>query len=358
MLQPEISPYLDNPAATEVDKSDLARILADFPSQLENASQEFAKIRLPANIINTKQVVFCGMGGSASGAQLGADLPAGLARKPVHVIRDYDLPAWLDQDTVVVVISYSGETAEALACFDQASSQTQTVIVVTSGGELAKRAQANGAVLYQFAYEAPPRDALGYLFAPVVIILEQTGVLQKKEAELTPAIKLITELAGLYSPKIATAQNPAKQLAYRLFDRVPIIIGSNITRSVARRWKNQFNEHAKTASWFDELPEANHNTVEGFNLPARFKDDVVIIFLESNFDHPEVIKRQSLWREHLKGHGVETETIEAKGGDIWSNKLSLTYLGDWASYYLALLQRLDPEAIQVIKELKRKLGAS
>jgi len=308
-------------------------------------------------LVQADKIIFCGMGGSAIGAEVACTLPPNLKRKPLELVRDYDLPGWVSKDTAVIVISYSGETAEALACFDQALARAGIVIAVTSGGELAKRATAAGVPLYKFDYQAPPRDALGYLFAPAIAILAQAQVLRAEEADLSAAIKLLQELSAIYLPQVPTPQNPAKQLAYTLFDHVLIVIGSNITRAVARRWKNQFNEHGKTASWFDELPEANHNTVEGFAFPARFKDDAVVIFLESNFDHPKVVKRQLLWREHLKRQGVQTEAVAASGADLWSNKLSLIYLGDWASYYLALLHRIDPAVISTIKELKSKLSA-
>ena len=351
-------PYLDTPEAVrQIDKENIAKILADFPNQLASARAGFAKIDLPKEIIQVKQVVFCGMGGSAIGAEVACDLSPGLIRKPLAVIRDYDLPAWINKETAVVVISYSGETAEALACFNQALSCAGVTIVVTSGGQLADQAVRAGVPLYKFDYKSPPRDALGYMLVPAIMILEKAGILNSKEADLTNAINLIQEISASYLPTAPTPQNKAKQLAYSLYDHVPIVVGSNITKSVARRWKNQFNEHSKNTSWFDCLPEANHNTVEGFGFPIRFKDDVVILLLESHFDHPEIVKRQSLWREQLIHQGIQAEAIEGQGEDIWANKLSLIYLGDWVSYYLALLYRIDPAEIPIINKLKAKLGA-
>lgn len=352
-------PYLDTPeAAAKFDKQNLAKILVDFPNQLEKAKAGFSKIELPKNLAQAKQVVFCGMGGSAIGAEVACDLSPGLKRKPLLTVRGYDLPAWVNKETAVVIISYSGETAEALSCFEQALKYTSLIVVVASGGELIKQALAAKVSLYQFDYKAPPRDSLGYLFVPAVSLLEKSGILTKQEADLTATISLIKELGATYTPEVITNQNRAKQLAYSLYDHVPVVVGSNITKSVAKRWKNQFNEHSKNASWFDELPEANHNTVEGFRFPARWRDDVVVILLSSHFDHPEIVKRQSLWHEQLNHQGIQAEIIEAQGEDIWSNKLSLIYLGDWASYYLALLHRVDPEEIQIIKNLKSKLGAA
>ncbi len=359
MNKDNIITYLDTPqSVSQIDKENLAGILSDFPQQLSRAVADFGEIVLPLQLAQAKQVVFCGMGGSAIGAELACDLSPALKRKPLLLVRGYDLPFWVNQDTAVVIISYSGSTAEALSCFDQALKHAGTLLVISSGGELTKKAVDAKVPLYKFNYQAPPRDALGYLFAPAVNILQRAEVLKPNEADLSAAIKLLDELEQIYQPNSPTSQNQAKQLAYSLYDHIPVVVGSNITKSVARRWKNQLNEHSKTASWFDELPEANHNTVEGFRFPSRFKDDVVILILESNFDHPATVKRQALWREYLKYQGIQVEVIAAQGADIWSNKLSLVYLGDWVSYYLALLYRIDPAAIPVINDLKNKLDTN
>ncbi len=352
-----LSAYLDTPhAISQYDPKDMTGWLADFPSQLEKAQTEFSRLALPAELAQVKQVIFCGMGGSAIGARLACDLPANLKRKPLFVVNDYDLPGWVGAGTAVVIVSYSGNTAEVLSCFSQAQSKGALIIAITSGGELARLTKESGATLYQFEYNSPqPRAALGYLLAPAIILLARTGVIESSEADFSSAIKLMHDLTQSYQPSVPTAKNRAKELAYKLYDRIPLIIGSGLTSSAAKRWKNQFNENSKNASWFEDLPEANHNAVEGFSFPARFKDDVAIIFLSSRFDHPAVIKRQSIWRQHLVDQGFVVETIEAPGDDLWSNKLSLVYLGDWVSYYLALLNHTDPEPIPVISELKKRL---
>lgn len=357
MSPDNLPPYLDiNETARRVDSANLAGVLVDFPNQLTKTLIEFEKIVSSLDLSGFDQLVFCGMGGSAIGAELACDLPFDLKRKPLWIVRDYNLPAWVDKSTAVAVISYSGETAEVLSCFEQAKNRAGIVIVITSGGQLARLAVGAHLPLYQFDYQAPPRDALGYLFVPAVMLLERTGILNNQQADLSSAISLLQELKDIYGPNTPTAQNPAKQLAYQLYDHVPVVVGSGLTKSVARRWKNQFNEHAKTSCWFDELPEASHNTVEGFTFPSRFKDDAVVLFLESNFDHPDIIKRQSLWRNHLLQQGIQTVSLEAKGMDIWSNKLSLVYWGDWVSYYLALLYRVDPAPVLTIDKLKAQLG--
>ncbi len=335
----------------------LHKILREFPDQLETATREFAKLELPKAWAGVTSVVFCGMGGSAIGAELVRTLPAAMVRKPLSVVRDYELPAYVGPETLVVVVSYSGDTEEAVACFTEAKKRGCPLMVVTSGGKLAKLAREADTTLYQFTYQAPPRDALGFLFAPLPRVLEAAGVLSPGEGDLASAIGSLKGQQASLAPEAPSAKNPAKHLAYQLLDHVPLVIGTEVTSGVARRWKNQFNEHAKSASFSEVLPEADHNMVEGFTFPVRFRDDVVVVTLRTSFDQPDVARRVGLLKDYLHKQHVACEEITAPKGDVWAERLCLVALGDWASYYLALLNHTDPSAIPAITELKAKLRA-
>lgn len=350
--------YLDTPgAAADSDGSNLAELLKSFPRQLAVASDEFARLELPATLAACREVVFCGMGGSAIGGDIACDLPAKLVRKPLHVVREYNLPAFVGKDSLVVVVTYSGETEEALSCFHEAKERGAALVVITSGERLASEAAAADATVYRFDFQAPPRDALGYLLGPLPRVLVAAGALELKEADLAPAISGLGTLLQRLSPTVPTKENRAKELAYLLYDHVPVVIGSGTLRGVARRWKSQLNEHAKSASYFDVLPEADHNTVEGFQFPVRFRDDAVVIILRSNYDHPEVAKRAQLLGKFLDSQHVawHEPKLNLPQQDLWGEKLSLVMLGDWVSYYLALLYRTDPTPVPAITSLKAQL---
>jgi glucose/mannose-6-phosphate isomerase len=297
------------------------------------------------------------MGGSAIGAELASDLPPALLRKPLFVIRDYNLPKFVSKESLVVIISYSGDTEEPLSCFKQAQSTGAQIIIITNGGWLAKTAKDNKIPSYIFNYPAPPRDSLGYLFVPLVKILVLARVITEQEADLEKSFKLVKELVNKLKPEIETKQNQAKTLAYKICDHIPLIVGSGILQGVARRWKEQFNEHSKNAAFFDVLPALDHNTVEGFGFPTNFKDNVAVLLLTSSFDHMEMTKRFVYFKEYLMGADIVCEEIIGQGNDIWSQKLSQIVLGDWTSYYLALLNRIDPSAIPAINSLKGRLRA-
>ncbi|MBI5465959.1 MAG: bifunctional phosphoglucose/phosphomannose isomerase [Candidatus Kerfeldbacteria bacterium] len=349
--------YLDLPASIkQVDVTDLASILRQFPEQLEAATKEFSQLQLPADWASCQQVIFCGMGGSAIGAELACDLPAEFIRKPLLVVHDYELPAYADKNSLVVVITYSGATEEALACWQAALKRGCKLLVVTGGQKLADAARAKGVLCYHFNYPTQPRDALGYLFAPLLRVLVQARVITPAQADLTPAIKQLKKLVPQYDLANPTDKNLAKELAYLVLDRVPQIIAGRFLAGVAKRWKNQFNEHSKSAAWFDLLPELDHNTLEGFAWPPRYADDTIIFLLRSSYEHPEVNRRADIFHAWLRAKKIlVNQLVPAVGGDWWSEKLSLVLLGDWVSYYLALLHRVDPVAIPNIISLKQQL---
>lgn len=348
--------YLDTPGAAAIDADNLAAILRQFPDQLATASKEFAKLKLPREFSKVKQVVFCGMGGSAIGAEVACDLPIELIRKPLFVLREYELPKFVGPDTLVVIVSHSGDTEEPLACFKQALKAGCPIVAIAGGGALAKQAKAQAVPLYHFNYVTQPRDAFGYLFAPLVKLLEASGVLQPSETSLEPAIAVCRELTAQFDTGVPTAKNMAKHLAYLTYDHIPLVVGSGVLCGVARRWKNQFNEHSKSAAFFDLLPETDHNTVEGFDAPARFHDDVMVFLLTSSYDYPEITKRAEILHQFLAKNHILTEVVQPlKAGDLWVEKLSQLLLGDWVSYYLALLYRTNPTPVPVIDELKSAL---
>lgn len=357
MKPASLPPFLDTLAALEIDKDDLAARIIELPRQITSAVAEFRKIQLPGDIARVREVVFCGMGGSGIGAAVACDLPSTWLRKPLRVINDYTLPAHVGADSLVVVVSYSGDTEETVACWREAKKRGALVVAVAGGGTIAQEASKEGVSLYKFNYKSQPRDAFGYLFAPLLELLVKAGVLEAKEADLGPAAMLAAELTQKLMPQVPTTENQAKQLAYRIFDHAPFIVGSAVTGGVARRWKGQFNEHSKSMSWFDVLPEADHNTIEGFNWPTRLKDDTLVVLLMSSFDHKRVQFRQKALMELLGRQHMVFEVVPAQGDDLWSQKISLIVLGDWVSYYLALLYRTDPEEISAIKVLKGKLAS-
>ena len=152
------------------------------------------------------------------------------------------------------------------------------------------------------------------------------------------------------------AHNVAKSLASRLFDRLPVVYGAGLLTAVASRWKAQFNENSKHWAFFEELPELNHNAVVGFPLPQAVRDRVVVLMLRSSYDHRRVQARWEVTGELLRREGVEIETAYGRGESRLAHMLSLIHLGDWVSFYLAMLNEVDPTSVAAISFLKQRLA--
>ncbi|MBI3963736.1 MAG: bifunctional phosphoglucose/phosphomannose isomerase [Candidatus Kerfeldbacteria bacterium] len=338
-----------------IDRQNLGSFLRTFPDQCARAAADAAAFRLPS-IGPFRSVVIAGMGGSGIGADyLRTMLPAHL-RMPVTTVHGYDLPPGVDRRTLVVLVSHSGNTEETVSCYRAARAVRARMLVLTGGGTLARLARRDRTPLFRYAFTAPPRMSLGYLFVPLVVFLTRLRVLAPAAGNLPTAIAVIRRLGSRLDPDVPTARNLAKQLARRLAGTVPVVYGSDILAEVARRWKCQFNENAKTTSIADVLPELNHNTVEGIHHPAALRRRFTYLLLRSSYEHPQNAKRFRILEGVLRRARLPLVRMRAAGVDSLTQKLWMTSFGDFVSYYLAMLQGVDPTPVETIEGAKRQLA--
>jgi glucose/mannose-6-phosphate isomerase len=338
----------------------LARI-AELPQQCEDAWNGIQGVELPDEYRRVNQVVILGIGGSAIGGDLLRTLLLKECPLPIIVHRDYALPASVDRHTLVIACSYSGNTEETLSGFDSALQRRAKVLSLTSGGELARRTQAHGLPLYSYRYPAQPRAALGYSLMPLLGIMQKLDLTRDKSADVTEAVRVMREWQTEINESVPASHNAAKSLARKLYQRLPVVYGAEHLSEVARRWKGQFNENAKSWGVFDVLPELNHNTVAGYFFPPGLSQLAYVVMLTSTLNHPRVSLRFEITCELLQKHGFECERVEARGHSALAQMLSLVHFGDYVSYYLAVLYGIDPwtiGGIQFIKERLRGPGAS
>lgn len=337
----------------KIDKEKMREKLIEAPIYHQKAIQEAEKIKLPDNYSEITQIIACGMGGSA----IGADLASDFSKIPFFVNRDYGLPDFTGENSLIVLISYSGNTEEVLSCIEEARKKQSKIFIITSGGILLKKAQSLKLPFYQIAPSLPPRAALSYLFVPIVKILSKLGVL-KEGIELESSVASLNKFNKEISLEIIQKNNPAKLLASEIYSHLPVVIASQKFEGVARRWKTQFNENAKNFSFFDVLPELKHNTIEGLNFPVYGKNNLYFLLLQSDFDEIPVKKSFEALREFLTKEKIKTHLISVPTLDILSQKMALIYLGDWTSFYLAILNRANPSTTKNIQWIKERLGNS
>lgn len=344
----------DTAAMARADSEGMLGHVAAFPDMVMEGWHISRQLALPWPM--PRAVAVLGMGGSAIGADLVKGIWADRIRVPVEVVRSYDLPAWVGPDTLVIASSKSGSTEETLSALGTALERRCPVVAVCTGGPLRNVAQATGMPLAMFPDRGSPRSSVGWSMAIVAGILERAGVLPLEEAEIAAGAAAARVTAARCSPDVPTDGNPAKQLAWSLVDRFVIVIGSGHLAPVARRWKAQLNENGKAAATFEELPEATHNTVVGFEQPESLRDHLGVVLLRGDQEHPRNGLRAELIADVLETAHVWHTVVTADGQDRLGQALSAIVTGDYASVYLAFMYGVDPSPIEVISHIKKQLA--
>ncbi|MCL5957769.1 MAG: bifunctional phosphoglucose/phosphomannose isomerase, partial [Chloroflexi bacterium] len=247
-------------------------------------------------------------------------------------------------------------TEETLAGFEEAIARGARLLAITTGGKLGQWAGEIGVPVLRFSYKAQPRAALGHSFVPLIGILQKLNFVKDREEELKSAVQTMGALEAKINETVPAKDNPAKRLALKLEGQLPVVYGGGLLSEVARRWKGQFNENSKAWSFFEILPELNHNAVVGYENPAHLGEKVTVVFLESALLHPRTLLRYRVTRQILEKRGVRCEVVEAQGDNPISHQLTTIFFGDYTSFFLAMLYRSNPTSIVVIDYLKQELA--
>ncbi len=332
----------------------LARI-KELPMQCRQAWDAAMQFKLPADYQDVTKVVVLGMGGSAIGGDLVRSLVQAEAKIPVIVHRDYGLPAFVDDKTLLIASSYSGNTEETLSGFEPALQTGAKKLAMTTGGKLQEMAETNSVPVFKIEYKAQPRAALGFSFVPTLGVLQKLGFIKDKSGDVAETVKVLEELSIKLDEKSPLASNPAKQLAQRLYGRLPVIYGAGIAAEAAHRWKTQINENGKAWAFYEVFPELNHNATVGFPLPGELVKKIRVILLRSPLFNERVKLRYEVTCELLKQAGVAYEFVDSEGTSALAQMVSLVSIGDYVSYYLAILYKVDPSPVKVISYLKDRL---
>lgn len=349
---------LDNLKVIEfVDKSKMLNLQTGFFQQCQEAKQISENFKIGSFYGKVNKMVISGMGGSAVGGDLLKTYLRDEIKIPIQVVRDYSLPSFVDKQTLVFSNSYSGNTEETLTAYKQAIKAKAKVIAITSGGKLKKLSKQNGNPCIIIPSDLPPRASLGYLFFPMLLTLSKIGVIKPQNKAVDETIKLLKDLSEEMRPQRPISDNYAKQLAVRLYNKVPIIYGaSDETGVVALRWRNQFNENSKTFAVSNVFPELDHNEVVGWETLINVTQSFHLMILEDKDDHPGVKRRIEITKDIIKEKVGAIEHINSRGNSLLARLFSLISLGDFVSTYLAILYDVDPTPVKVIDYLKNELA--
>lgn len=331
------------------DKSDA---LGVAEKQWQQLKHDFSKVTA-VETEHIYNVVLAGMGGSALAAALAArvySLP-----EPFEIVREYDVPSYVDGDTLFIASSYSGNTVETLAALEQAEARGASVAVIAAGGKLADIAKKQGYPLYKLPANMQPRMAVFYNFAALTQLLVSNGLLPPEAvAELHDAADWLATKLGNWLPDVATAQNEAKQIAQDCIGLSPVVYAGPLLAPVAYKWKINFNENAKNVAWTNQFPEFNHNEFMGWSSHPVDKP-YRVVYLRSSFDNGQVAKRFDVSEKLLSGKWPHPVEVTAVGDTRLRQALWTTLLGDFVSLYTAILNNVDPTPVELIEKLKAEL---
>ena len=346
-------------AVGRFDRSNFAGLIGGFPEQLEEGMKIAEESRLPKwKASSFSNVAVAGLGGSAMAAEIVKGCLTYHLKIPMAIIRHYRLPDYVSEKSLVIASSYSGNTEETLSAYREARKKKARIVAVSSGGKLSDWAKKDKVPQIKIPGGMPPRAALGYSLAVLLVLLTRLGLVKQDKREIATAARFLKEFRKRFLPISSGADNPAKNLAMKLQGRIPIIYaGEDHFSAVALRWKQQICENAKTPAFSNVFPEFNHNELVGWGASERFRDKLAIIILRDRDDHQRVKARMEIVQEILKRSRLAVIEINSEGETLWERILSLVHWGDWASYYLAVLNEVDPTPIEVIDFLKQNLAA-
>jgi glucose/mannose-6-phosphate isomerase len=342
-----------------VDPNNMYNRIFDLPEQMKDALEIGQKWKInPDEFSDIKNIVIIGMGGSAIGGDLIRTLFSSDLMVPFNVIRNYTLPEYVDDETLVIASSYSGNTEETLSALDDALERKAMIAAVSTGGILKDVCELNQVPLAVIPSGMQPRAALGYSFVPVLIFLEKIGLVKNIVDEIEKTIAHLTLSREMYIEDNLLDKNLAKQLADKIHSKMLIIYsGPTLTDTVAMRWKGQICENSKNMAFANHYAEFNHNELVGWaDAVKEHKDNLIVFQLRDRDDHPQITKRMNIVKNIIEEYEIDVIDIQSKGENKIERMFYLIQLGDFVSYYLAVLNNADPSPVDVIMKLKKLLS--
>lgn len=351
-----------------IDKSNMRKVLLDFPRQLETSLSLSQNIKVEGIFDN---IIICGLGGSALAGEILICWQNNLNKRsdllpPVYIHRDYNLPILAGKKSLIICISYSGNTEETVSAAEEGIRRNLKIIGIATGGKLEDLCKNHNIPFVKIPSGIQPRQAVGYLFVSLVKILSDSKLIEDPTKEILETAEKLNQIT-------LEQENEGKKLAKYLVNHTPIIYSSNKFKSLARIWKIDFNENSKIPAFYNYFPELNHNEMVGFTKEENL-DKFAILILRDKREYHRNLKRMELFsqliedkyynflQEKAKKEGLRIKArsicrfIEIKEGSVLFKIFSNLLLANWVSYYLALEYKTDPTPVKIVEEFKKKLG--
>lgn len=342
----------------KIDKDHALHSIEALADQISQAWREAKQVKTNFKAFN--KVVVAGMGGSALGPDVIKHLLKDKIKMPLEVVNSYDLPAYTDEKTLVLLSSYSGNTEEVISCSKEAVAKKAQIMAISAGGKLAQLAEKNHWPIYLINPvhnpAGQPRLAVGYSIAGIIALLDNAGVIKVKEEELEEAIETIIKISEKCKVEVEASKNPAKSLAFASYDKRPILVASEFLSGAVHVAANQFNENSKTFADYKVLPEINHHLLEGLQFPKSNSYTHLFMLFQSELYHPRNAKRLKLTKEVIEQNNLETIQIDLESENKITQVFELITLMSFTSFYLCMLYETDPCPIPYVDWFKDQMA--
>jgi glucose/mannose-6-phosphate isomerase len=347
----------------KLDTGHVAESIELLPGQVKQVLDEAHLIKIPVEYSNVKNVVINGMGGSNLGARIIKSVFSPEMKIPIEIVPGYEVPGYVGKDTLYVISSYSGTTEEPLSVYNEVKKRGAKIIAITENSPKSKLLTLmtqDNIPGYAFTPKSnpsgQPRLALGYAIFGLAMLLSKVGLFELQAEEIK---RLITEME-IHGRKLKvsskTKSNPAKKIASETGGAIPVLIGAEFLSGNLHALRNQINECSKNFSTYLEIPDLNHYAMEGLSFPKSNKKDLAFIFFESDLFSARVQKRMALTKQVVKKNGIKIVSYKFKGKTCLAQSFELLQTGAWVSYYLGILNQVDPVKIPWVDWFKKQLG--
>lgn len=330
-------------------QSNLRQVILNFPKQFKPGLEAAEKIKIAGPF---DKIVICGMGGSALAGALLQNVVSDLKTPEIFIWRNYGLPANLSSNSLVIAISYSGNTEETLSSFREAANRKLKIIGISTGGRLEELCQKNNFPFISIPIRnIPPRDAIPAMFAILMKIFANAGIIPDQTS-------LLLETAKNLRPE--NLEKQGKLIARKIEGKIPIIYSSLKWKELAHNWKFRFNENARLPAFFNVFPELHHNEMATFDAikPANsLLKNFHVIILEDEKENIRLNEGAKIFAGFVKKRKVPITTIRLVGNNDFEKIFNNLILADWASYWIAVNRGLDPTEVKIIKEFKKIMAS-
>jgi len=331
------------------DTQNQYKVLRETYKQAADAwNNKFDLYQLKKN--NFSSIVFCGLGGSAISGDLLCDYLSGELKLPFNVVRGYNLPSYANENTLVIISSYSGNTEETISCFEKVLKKKSKIIVITSGGKIGNIAVANKIPVVNIQGGFQPRYALGLSFFSLLKIMQELGISSEENI-----VRKIIDLWQRRGEEYSSDHNQAFQIAGEIIGFIPVIYSAEFLASTGYRLKCQLNENSKLHAFNHTLPEMNHNEIIGWESYKEKQFHTKVIYLFDKEFHPQNKKRFDILKEMLTEQKVDVLTLNSNEENKKVRIMDLIFLSDWISFYASVLRGFDPSEIDFIHRMKQRL---